>query len=450
MSQNDISAIRKSLFNRIDGITFLIYLSLVTIGLLAVFSVEHRSTDPTLFLLNKGYMKQLMWFGISLFIGLIIILTDSKFFSSFAFLSYAIGLVLLVVTIFLGVDVKGSHSWLGYGAVRFQPGEVCKIFTSLAIAKFISVPETNFKTLKHRLVAVAMALIPAVLIILQKETGLALVYFTFFLVLYREGLPNAVLIIGFSIIALVLTTLLVERKILFIILTAIVILVIVILRDTLKRDKVALIVIIGVWGICMLFSQLAVPFVFKHVLQKHQIDRIYSTIGKDVPDEYMKVAASADDEDDGGKKENSSDYNVKQSKIAIGSGGFWGKGFLNGTSTKNEFVPEQNTDFIFCAVGEQFGFMGSLVLVVLYVSLMLRIIYLAERQRSTFTRIYSYCVACILFFHFAVNISMTIGLAPVIGITLPFLSYGGSSLMSFSILIFILLRLDADRQVMIR
>ena len=441
-----MSTLRKSLFNRIDGITILIYFALVFIGLLAVFSVEHRSTDPSLLMMSKGYMKQLTWLGISLFVGLIIILTDSKFFSSFAFLSYAIGLFLLFITIFLGVDVKGSHSWLGIGSVRFQPGEVCKIFTSLALAKFLSVPETNFRTLKHRLVGVAIVLIPAVLIILQKETGLALVYFCFFLVMYREGLPNIVLVVGFSCIALVLATLLIERKLLFFILTGIAVLFGIIMRDTLKRDRIALIALVSIWLICMLFSQLAVPFAFKHVLQKHQIDRIFSTIGKDVPAEYRKNVNPDDDED----VVNSSDYNVKQSKIAIGSGGFWGKGFLNGTSTKNEFVPEQNTEFIFCAIGEQFGFVGSFVLVALYVILMLRIIYLAERQRSTFTRVYSYCVASILFFHFAVNISMTIGLAPVIGITLPFLSYGGSSLLSFSILIFILIRLDADRQVMIR
>jgi rod shape determining protein RodA len=196
----------------------------------------------------------------------------------------------------------------------------------------------------------------------------------------------------------------------------------------------------------MAFSQIAVPFAFKHVLQHHQIERIYSTIGQDVPQEYM----GSGEKEEGGKKVNTSDYNVKQSKIAIGSGGFWGKGFLNGTSTKNEFVPEQHTDFIFCAIGEQFGFAGSALLISIYIWLMLRIIYLAERQRSAFSRVYGYCVASILFFHFAINISMTIGLAPVIGITLPFLSYGGSSLLSFSILIFILIKLDIDRQVMIR
>jgi rod shape determining protein RodA len=217
------------------------------------------------------------------------------------------------------------------------------------------------------------------------------------------------------------------------------------MRYTLRRKMGPRIIIISAYLFCILFSQVAVPFAFKHVLQRHQIDRIYSTIGKEVPDEYDKTMVAGED-----KKGNSSEYNVLQSKIAIGSGGMWGKGFLNGTSTKNQFVPEQNTDFIFCAIGEQFGFAGSAALVLIYVSLMVRIVFVGERQRSDFSRIYAYCVACILFFHFAINISMTIGLMPVIGITLPFLSYGGSSLLSFSILIFILLRLDADRHALIR
>ncbi len=440
-----MSSLRKSLFSRIDGITLLLYVLLVAIGIMAVFSVEHRTTDVSLIMMNKSYMKQLVWFGYSLLLGLFILLTDSKLFSSIALLAYTIGLAVLVITIFAGVDVKGSRSWLGVGSFRFQPGEVAKIFTSLALAKYLSLPETNFKRTKDRLIAVGIALTPAVLIILQKETGLALVYFCFFLVMYREGLPNAVLIVGFSVVIVVLATLLIDRKVLFIILTSLTALIALLMRHTLRRKMAPRVILIGAWLFCILFSQVAVPFAFKHVLQRHQIDRIFSTLGKEVPDEYDKTMVAGEE-----KKGNSSEYNVLQSKIAIGSGGFWGKGFLNGTSTKNQFVPEQNTDFIFCAIGEQFGFVGSAILVLLYISLMLRIIFIGERQRSAFTRIYAYCVASILFFHFAVNISMTIGLMPVIGITLPFLSYGGSSLLSFSILIFILVRLDADRQAMIR
>lgn len=418
---------------------------LVVIGMLAVFSVEHRSTDVTIFIANKNYMKQFVWFGYSLLLGLLILLTDSKFFASTAFLGYTIGVAVLILTIFIGVDVKGSHSWLGVGSFRFQPGEVCKIFTALALSKFLSLPETNFKTLKNRLVGVALSLGPAVIVLLQNETGLALVYFCFILVMYREGLPNAVLGVGIGIVALVLGTLLIERKLLFILLTVFALVVGWLLRSVLRRNMEARIVLIGGWLFCILFSQLAVPMAFQHGLKQHQIDRIYSMLGKEIPVEYNKGVADGDE-----KKTNASEYNVLQSKIAIGSGGLTGKGFLNGTSTKNQFVPEQNTDFIFTAIAEQFGFVGCLVLIGIYLSLMLRIIFVAERQRSDFTRVYAYCVASILFFHFAVNMSMTIGLAPVIGITLPFLSYGGSSLLSFSILIFILVRLDADRHAMIR
>ncbi len=442
-----MSDLKKTLFNRIDTPLLLMYLALVTVGILAIFSVEHRTTDTSLIMMNKSYMKQIIWLGYSLFIGFIIILTDSKFFSSFAFLLYTICIIILIITIFAGVDVKGSRSWLGVGGFRFQPGEVAKIFTAMALAKFFSLNETNFKKLRDRLIAAAIALAPAVFILLQKETGLALVYMCFFLVMYREGLPSVILILGFAAIALVLTSLLINRTTLAILLTVFTILIGLIIRHTLKRRIAARVILISAWGFSLLFSQVAVPFVFKHVLQKHQIERIYSMIGIDVPDEYNKAIAPGEEKKE---KTNSSEYNVLQSKIAIGSGGMFGKGFLNGTSTKNQFVPEQNTDFIFCAIGEQFGFLGSAGLIILYVSMMLRIIYLGERQRSDFTRVYAYCVASILFFHFAVNISMTIGLAPVIGITLPLISYGGSSLLAFSILIFILIRLDADRQVLIR
>ncbi|MEI8280264.1 MAG: rod shape-determining protein RodA [Bacteroidota bacterium] len=434
----------KTFVSRIDSMTLMLYLALVVIGITTVFSVEYRTTDPSIFMMSKSHMKQLTWLGISLFIGLVILFTDSKFFSSIAFLSYTFGLFLLAITIFVGVNVKGSHSWLGIGSVRFQPGEVCKIFTSLAVAKFLSSPDTNFKTLKHRIMGAAIALVPAMLIILQNETGLALVYFCFFLVMYREGLPNSILIIGISAVAVTLATLLLQRMTLFIILTGLAILIGYLIRRAFRRELMVRVILIGSYVACMLFSQVLVPFAFKH-MPRHQIERIYSTLGMDVPDVYDKNVQEGEE-----KKGNTSEYNVKQSKIAIGSGGFWGKGFLNGTSTKNEFVPEQNTDFIFCAIGEQFGFVGSFGLIAIYISLMLRIIFLAERQRSAFSRVYGYCVASILFFHFAINISMTIGLAPVIGITLPLLSYGGSSLLSFSILIFILIRLDADRQVMIR
>lgn len=441
-----MNAPNKSFIARLDGLTILFYLLLVSIGLLAVFSVEHREGMP-LFDLKMNASKQMIFFGVSLFIGIIILFTDSKVFSSMAFLSYTLGIFLLIITIFAGKNVKGSHSWLGVGSFAFQPGEVCKIFTSLALAKFLSLPEVNFKTLRDRLIALGMVFLPAGIVILQNETGLALVYVSFILVMYREGLPGSILVAGFSMVALTVTTLLVDKLVLLIILIAIAILVGVLIRKKLWKDGLTRFIFAVSFAFALVFSQFIIPFIFKKVLEPHQIGRIYSMLGQDVPKAYVK---EDENPETGGGKKKDYFYNVNQSKIAIGSGGLIGKGYLNGTSTKNDFVPEQHTDFIFCSIGEQFGFVGSAVLIIIYVGLMLRIVHLAERQRSPFSRVYAYCVAAILFFHFSVNISMTIGLAPVIGITLPFLSYGGSSLITFSILIFILLRLDADRQVLIR
>lgn len=432
---------RKSLTSRIDWLTFFLYLSLVCIGIMAVYSSEYTSITEPFFNMDKSHMKQLIWLGISLFIGLIIIFTDSKFFYSIAYLSYVMGIFLLLITFVIGSDVKGSHSFIKFGSFSFQPGEMCKIFTALALARFISTSETNFTSLKDRLIATAIVMLPCLIIILQSETGLALVYFSFFLAMYREGLPNVILILAFSAIGLVLASLLVERLPLFIIITVITVVAAFLARKQIKRNKIIALVIGGAWLIAVLFSQVVVPQVFKKVLKPYQVERIYSMLGQDVPIEYRQKNTTP-------KKD--ADYNVRQSKIAIGSGGLVGKGFMNGTQTKYSFVPEQHTDFVFCGIGEQFGFLGSTVLVILYLSLLLRIVYIAERQRSVFSRVYAYSVASILFFHFAVNLCMTMGLAPVIGITLPFLSYGGTSLLSFSIMIFILLRLDIDRMVLIR
>ena len=436
----------KSFLARLDSISLLLYFLLVAIGILSVFSVEYHQ-GQRLFAPGMSYTMQTVWLGISLFVGLVILFTDSKFFSSFAFLSYALGILLLLVTIVVAKDHKGSRSWLAIGPVSFQPGEVCKIFTALALAKFLSLPEVNFGTLKHRLMGVGIAMLPCLCIILQNETGLALVYFCFILVLYREGLPKEVLITGFSMAVLTVSTLLAARLPLLIVISAIAALAVFILWKQFRKDGRVRLIVIGSYLFCVLFSQVLVPIAFKHVLKGYQIERIYSLLGQPVPQEYQKKDSDADV-----KKHAKKDpgYNVTMSKIAIGSGGIVGKGFLNGTSTRGEFVPEQRTDFIFCSVGEQFGFLGSAGLVILYLLLMMRIVFIAERQRSTFSRVYAYCVAAILFFHFTINICMTIGLAPVIGITLPFLSYGGSSLLSFSILMFILIRLDADRGMVIR
>jgi rod shape determining protein RodA len=339
--------------------------------------------------------------------------------------------------------MKGSHSWISVGGIRFQPGEIGKIFTSLALARYLSLQEVNFSRTKDRLIGLAIAIVPAIFIILQNETGLALVYFSFILVMYREGLPNSILISVFAIGFITIATLLLSHLTMFILITLLAIGIALLFRYSIKRDGTARIILISSWVFAVIFSQVVIPFAFKKVLKNYQIERIYTMLGQDVPSEYKKANENGED------KKKDSGYNVRQSMIAIGSGGLLGKGLLNGTSTKNSFVPEQNTDFIFCSIGEQFGFLGSFIVIALYVSLILRILFVAERQRSDFSRVYGYCVASVLFFHFAINLSMTIGLAPVIGITLPFISYGGTSLLSFSILVFILIRLDTERDYMI-
>lgn len=431
----------KPLSARIDWTLFLLYIVLVSIGIMAVYTAEYNSFSEPFFNMGKSHMKQIIWFGISLFLGIIILFTDSKFFYSISYLSYLIGILLLFATFVLSSEVKGSHSFIKFGGYSFQPGELHKIFTALALARFISSSETNFKTLKERFQASAIILFPTLVIILQNETGLALVYFSFFFAMYREGMPNAIMIIAFGAIGLVLGSLLVERLPLIISLTALALLVTWILRTQIKRNKIVLVTICSIYLFTVLFSQVLVPVAFTRVLKGYQVERIYSMFGQDVPIEFRKS---------GELPKQDADYNVRQSKIAIGSGGLKGKGLMKGTQTKGSFVPEQNTDFVFCGIGEQFGFWGSSLLIILYTTLICKIIMVAERQRSVFSRVYAYSVAGILFFHFAINLGMTMGLAPVIGITLPMISYGGTSLLSFSIFMFILIRLDADRHILIR
>jgi rod shape determining protein RodA len=287
-----------------------------------------------------------------------------------------------------------------------------------------------------------------VITIAQNETGLALVFFAFFLVMFREGLPAGYLIIGFSFAVLVVATLLVEKNMLAIILTAIAFFAVYLMRRQVRRRREIFIMIALIWLVCVSIQRFAVPFLFTKVLESHQVERIFSLIGRENP--YATLNKIGADDEVSVTKRKDADYNVRQSKIAIGSGGFLGRGFLKGTQTRFDFVPEQRTDFIFCTIGEGFGFLGSVIFLSLYLFLLLRIITIAERQRSVFSRCYAYGVASVLFFHIIINVCMTIGLAPVIGIPLPFVSYGGTSLITFSVLLFILIRLDADRQMVLR
>jgi rod shape determining protein RodA len=441
----------------IDWVTVWFYIILVSIGILCIFSVEYHNNENILQNitgLKKNYSRQILFLGISSVIAIVILLTDSKFFTATANLSYVLGIFLMMATFVVGKDINGSRSWIPLGFFNLQPVETCKIFTALALAKYLSRTETNFERPRSQLIAAAIILTPAVFSILQNETGLALVYFSFLIPMYREGLPPVYLIIGFSFAILVVATILIEKNTLAIILTSIAALSVFIFRRSIKRDKSILVVILGIWILCVSIQRFAVPYIFKHVLHPYQVERILNTFGVDyVPDATIN-SKNADEQKENLKtkelKKAKENYNVKQSKIAIGSGGMFGKGFLKGTQTQGDFVPEQHTDFIFTSVGENFGFLGSSFIIILYLLFMLRIVFLAERQRSTFSRVYAYSIAAILFFHVTINICMTVGLAPVIGITLPLLSYGGSSLLTFTILIFILVRLDADRQMVLR
>ena len=428
-----------------------LWILLSAVGIMAIFGVTYREGDSYLqsFLTFKtDYSRQTYFFFASGLLGMFILLTDSKFFPATANLWYAAGILLLLLVFPLGSSVKGTESIIKIGgSFQFQPAEFCKICVCLALAKYISRPETEFEKTKSQLIAAGIALLPAAISIMQSETGLALVYLSFFIVMFREGLPAIILIVGFSFGILIVATLLVEKNILALVLTGLAGLAIFLVRGQLKRNRSLLLGIGLLWVICVSIQRFAVPFIFKHILAPHQVERIYSTIGKDIPKEYQRVEPTGQG---GPVKKKDVDYNVKQSKIAIGSGGLGGKGLLKGTQTRFDFVPEQRTDFIFCTIGEGFGFIGSFVLLTLYFILLFRIVTVAERQRSVFSRCYAYGVGAVFFFHIAINLAMTIGLAPVIGIPLPFVSYGGTSLLTNTILLFILIRLDADRQMVLR
>lgn len=437
-----------------DTMLIWLYIILVLVGLVCIYSVEYKSTDQffqSLIGFKKNFSKQFFFFCAAGLLATFILLFDSKLFTASANLTYLIGIILILATFVIGHEVKGSKSWIKLPFMNLQPVELCKIFTCLAVAKFLSLQDTDFSKPKSQGIAAAIAFTPAILSILQGETGLALVYFSFLIPMYREGLPPGYLIAGISIGGLLVVSLLFSTTTLLIAFTCIAFILIWINRKQFKRNKSLLTIIVAAWIFSSLFVGVGVPFVFNKVFKKYQADRIFSMVGVDNPfTGNSKGTLTPEEEKEKKKKSEGQDYNVKQSKIAIGSGGFWGKGFLKGTQTQGDFVPEQHTDFIFTSVGENFGFWGTFLVMLLYLGLLLRIVFVAERQRSTFSRVYGYSVAGILFFHIAVNICVTIGLAPVIGITLPLMSYGGSSLLTFTILIFILIKLDADRQMILR
>jgi rod shape determining protein RodA len=430
-----------------------LYVLLVSIGFLAIFSVEHKPDEniwQTLTSFKNNYSKQFLFIIIGLVMGSFILLMDSKFFTTTSNLFYAFGIVLMLATFVPGIgkEIKGSRSWIPLGFMNLQPAELCKIFVALALSKYLSRSDTDFSKPRSQLIAAALIFTPAVISIAQHETGLALVYFCFIIVLYREGLPPGYLIGAAALGVLAVASLVADEQKLFYALTIIAVLTLYLLRRHIKRNRLLLVYIVAGWAFSVGVQKVAVPYMLNNAFECYQSQRILSMVGKEYDCSKNKHSKTASDSTKSTKK--TDDYNVNQSKIAIGSGGMWGKGFLKGTQTQGDFVPEQHTDFIFTAVAESFGFWGSVLLVLIYGLLLMTIVSVAERQRSLYSRIYAYCVASIVFFHVLVNICMTIGLAPVIGIPLPFLSYGGSSLLTFTILMFILIRLDADRQIVLR
>jgi rod shape determining protein RodA len=417
---------QRSIFDNLDWVMVSIYLVMVFLGWINIYAAVYNEEHKSILDISQNYGKQLLWIGSSVLIATIILLTDGKFFTISAYPIYGLVIVTLILVLVFGTEVSGSKSWFEIGSFRIQPAEFGKFATALVVAKYLSTLNIKFEHTRTKLITAAFIVTPALLILLQNDTGSALVYGAFLFVLYREGLSGNFLMAGVAVVTVFIITLLFDPRIMMWIVGIIALIIFLIGKRNWKNALL-------ISGVAVLFSGISysVGYVVDNVLEKHQKTRINVMLGKE--DDPKGVG-----------------YNVNQSKIAIGSGGFSGKGFLNGTQTKYKFVPEQSTDFIFCTVGEEWGFLGSFVIVVLFLVLLVRIIFVAERQKSPFTRIYGYGVASVLFFHFAVNIAMTIGLAPVIGIPLPFFSYGGSSLWAFTLLLFVFIKLDAYRMQMLR
>ena len=472
----------------VDWITICIYLALVILGWISVCGASYDYGEVDLLSLDTRSGKQFLWICCSLGIGFILLMLEDKFYDWFSYILYLGMMILLAITPFLAEDINGSYSWLKFGPVSLQPAEFAKFATALALAKVMNTYGFTMAKLKNSLLVVGMILLPMLLIVLQRETGSALVYLSFFLMLYREGMPGSILFTGICAVAYFVIGIGFSQELLpdgetymgeFLVLSLIVIFTACLTHAYCGAQKAFRSILIyggGAILLAFLFSLYVVPFnvvwflyiesfflvlylivlsfkermmhyfyialfvvgsigflysadyVFEEVLAPHQKERIEVLLGME------------EDLDDAG-------YNVNQSKIAIGSGGLLGKGFLNGTQTKLKYVPEQDTDFIFCTVGEEQGFLGSALVLILFMALILRLISLAERQYSRFGRVYGYCVLSIFFFHLFINVGMVLGLTPVIGIPLPLFSYGGSSLWGFTILLFVFLRLDASRTV---
>ena len=412
---------RSNIFQNLDWITFSIFLGLLLIGWLNIYAAVYNEEHKSLFDLSQNYGKQMIWIITSLVLALIILITDAKFFSTFSYIIYGIILLSLIAVVLVGKEIAGSRSWFEVGNFSLQPSEFAKFAAALALAKYLSNIDLSINRLATKLVSAAIIVTPAFLILVQPDTGSAMVFSALLLVLYREGLSGKLLLIGVGLAMLFVLDLVIDKFVLIGIVVGLAVIAFFLYKNIRKRWFVAILSVALLSGYI-----LSIDYVVDNILEPHQQKRLHVLVGT----ETDKKGAG---------------YNVHQSLIAIGSGGLAGKGFLQGTQTKYDFVPEQSTDFIFCTIGEEWGFLGSFALIFIFIGLFARIIILAERQRSKFSRVYGYGVASILFFHFAVNIGMTIGLFPVIGIPLPFISYGGSSLWGFTVLLVVFLKLDSVR-----
>lgn len=408
-------------FFNVDWVTILIYIALCAIGLINIYASIYNADESIAFNFSTNYGKQLIFILTGLILGFSILLLDGKFFSIFSPVIYGVTMLLLVVVLIVGRNVGGNQAWISLGSFRLQPSELAKFGTALLMARYISSFNAKLNTLRPILVAAAIVLLPMGLIMLQPDAGSMLVFLSFMFPLYREGLPGYLLIIFWGMVLLFILNLYLPQWVLITLILGLGALFIFVNKK--KQQKMMMIGIITIAAIGYLFIA---NILFENVLQQHQRTRIELLLG-------LKTDPKG------------AGYNVNQSKIAIGSGQLTGRGFLEGTQTKYGYVPEQSTDFIFSTIGEEWGFVGCFVVIALFMFLLLRVINLAERQRSTFSRVYGYCVACIIFFHVFINVGMTIGIIPVIGIPLPFISYGGSSLWSFTVLLFIFLKLDSNR-----
>ena len=404
----------QSLSSNIDWICIIIYVLLVFLGWMNIYSSSLSSIDGT-------YQKQAIFIGLTIPIIFVMLYIDGKFYEKYASIIFVVSLVSLVGLFFFGKTIAGQRCWYGFGSFTLQPSEFAKAATSLAIAKYLSDTQINLKEVNRQLQALAIVFLPVVLILPQPDPGSAMIYSIFIIVLFREGLPSWYVWTGFIAIVLFMLTLVLEPQ--YVILMSLLVIVLIHYKSRLGDRNI---VMSGILFAIISGFILSVNYVFTNVFKQHHRDRFNILLGKEVD---MKGIG----------------YNTNQSEIAVGSGGWLGKGFLEGTQTKGGFVPEQHTDYIFTTVGEEWGFVGCFVVIALFACLLLRVIYLAERQKTKFSRVYGYCVAGILFIHFFVNIAMVLGVFPTIGVPLPFFSYGGSGLWGFTILLFIFIKMDANK-----